>query len=288
MKSFWQRRALRVAALAAVLFALAGGIAYATIPDSGGVYTACELTSVGTIRLIDPSLGSKSLLGHCSALETQITWNKTGQTGPQGPAGAQGPAGPQGQPGTSPAVTQLAAGDAHCPSGGAAITDAGGNVAYVCNGSQGAPGKDGQPFSGTFTSPNGEYSLTVADDGIKLSDTNGSSVTFADGSLTGHLANDLQLKAGQSADVQSGLGMSLKAGTNLDLTSSAHTDLQATTASIDAATELSLAGGLVQLGNGGCLPAARVGDFVSGTSLPPGATFVGQIDPPGSTDVCIG
>ena len=37
------------------------GIAYATIPDANGVYTACRLNITGTIRLIDPSLGAGSL-----------------------------------------------------------------------------------------------------------------------------------------------------------------------------------------------------------------------------------
>ena len=32
------------------------GIAYATIPGAGAVYTACMLKNVGTVRLIDPSL----------------------------------------------------------------------------------------------------------------------------------------------------------------------------------------------------------------------------------------
>ncbi|MFY9577862.1 MAG: hypothetical protein WAQ33_00920 [Gaiellaceae bacterium] len=42
--------------------ALAGGVAYATIPDGNGLYTACKLNATGTIRLIDPSVGSSSLL----------------------------------------------------------------------------------------------------------------------------------------------------------------------------------------------------------------------------------
>jgi hypothetical protein len=73
--------------------ALAGGAAWATIPDAGGVYTACKLNLTGTIRLIDPSLPSSSFHSKCSSLETQITWNQKGQTGP---VGATGPAGPPG------------------------------------------------------------------------------------------------------------------------------------------------------------------------------------------------
>src|SRR5215469_6755160 len=94
--------ALVLGGLAVLL--VAGGIAYATIPDGGGVYTACRLNNVGTIRLIDPSGPSSSLLSHCTSLETQIQWNQQGQTG------AAGPAGPAGK---SPTVAQLTAGDSH-------------------------------------------------------------------------------------------------------------------------------------------------------------------------------
>ena len=67
--------------------------------------------------------------------------------------------------GASPTVAQLSSGDSHCPAGGAAITDAHGTTAYVCNGQN---GKDGQPFAGTFTSPNGQFSLSVADNGVQI------------------------------------------------------------------------------------------------------------------------
>ena len=76
--------------------ALAGGVAYATVPDSGGVYTACKLNVTGTIRLIDPSVGNASLLGHCTSLETQISWNQQGQRGQQGLKGDKGDPGPAG------------------------------------------------------------------------------------------------------------------------------------------------------------------------------------------------
>jgi hypothetical protein len=134
--------------LAAATLALAAGIAYAAIPDANSkVFTACMLKNVGTIRLIDPSLGTGTLLGKCSSLEQQVTWNQ------EGPAGK------------SPTVTQLATGDGNCPSGGAAITDAAGTTAYVCNGKD---GEDGADFDGSFTSPNGSSKLNVTDTGIEL------------------------------------------------------------------------------------------------------------------------
>jgi len=155
--------ALVLAGLVALL--VAGGIAYATIPDGGGVYTACRLNGVGTIRLIDPSGPSGSLLSRCTQLETQIQWNAKGQQGATGPAGA------------SPTVAQVGRGDSHCPSGGAAITDASGSTAYVCN------GQDGQSFDGTFTSPNGQFSLSVADNGVEIVGPNSSIGISSDGTL---------------------------------------------------------------------------------------------------------
>src|SRR5436190_7219801 len=90
----------KVVVLAGAVAALAAaGIAYATIPDANGIYTACKLNSTGTIRLIDPSLPSTSLLQHCTSLETQISWNQQGQTGAQGLAGVQGPKGDPGPAG---------------------------------------------------------------------------------------------------------------------------------------------------------------------------------------------
>jgi hypothetical protein len=87
--------------------ALIGGVAWATIPGDGGVYTACKLNTLGTIRLIDPSGASTSLLSHCTSLETQITWN---QRGPAGAAGAAGTAGAKGDPGPGVIVAQVAEG----------------------------------------------------------------------------------------------------------------------------------------------------------------------------------
>ena len=79
----------RVALAAIAIFVVAGGVAYAAIPDAGtGVYHACMLKSVGTIRIIDPERQRCS-----SSVEVEITFNK------QGPAGNPGPTGPPGQPG---------------------------------------------------------------------------------------------------------------------------------------------------------------------------------------------
>lgn len=108
----------------------------------------------------------------------QLTWNQRGQNG---------------QNGISPTVAQLNTGDSHCPAGGASITDAAGNVAYVCNGQNGA---DGTSFAGSFTSPSGQFSLDVADDGVNITGP-GSSISL---SPTG----DLSITAANATETISG------------------------------------------------------------------------------------
>jgi hypothetical protein len=99
------RRGLLVAGITIAALAAAAGVAYATIPDSGNVYTACMLKSIGSIRLIDTSLPPETLGGHCTRYETELTWNERGPAGADGPpgvpgdkgdTGAQGPQGPAG------------------------------------------------------------------------------------------------------------------------------------------------------------------------------------------------
>ena len=86
------KRFLLATSLVAAL-ALAAGIGYAAIPDSQGKIHACMLKATGTIRLIDTSLGAQSLRGHCTAVETEVTWSQQGPVGATGPQGQQGPAG---------------------------------------------------------------------------------------------------------------------------------------------------------------------------------------------------
>ena len=161
MEIHLQVRRRHLVVLAALAAAVIGGVAYAALPGAGGVLTACQLNSNGSLRLVDPSLSSGPL-SRCTPNETQVQWNAQGQPGAPGANGKDG---------TSPTVAQLAVGDSHCPAGGASITDAAGNVAYACSGAAGQPGrpgKDGAPFDGTFTSPNGQFRLTVADGGVTI------------------------------------------------------------------------------------------------------------------------
>ncbi len=85
----------RVAALIAVVVGVAaGGIAYASIPDAGGVIHGCYKKKVGTLRVVDPGAG-----GTCKASETSLDWSQTGPQGPPGADGAQGPPGADGAQG---------------------------------------------------------------------------------------------------------------------------------------------------------------------------------------------
>jgi hypothetical protein len=191
-----RRDLLSALAGAGVVLVLAGSVAWAAIPGEGGVYTACMLKNVGTVRLIDKSLPPGNVMSHCKpAFEVEITWNQKGQQG------LQGIQGPPGQDGVSPSVTQLAPGHTNCPAGGAAITDASGSTAYVCDGQAGT---DGQPFAGTFTSPNGEYSISVTDAGITIARGSTNSIVLS--------GADLDIRS-EDIDMESGLSTVLKAGT---------------------------------------------------------------------------
>lgn len=88
---------------------LLGSIAYAAIPNSGGIISGCVTTSEyngqHVLTLLDTAQATA-----CQAGQTLITWNQTGPAGPPGPkgdtgaAGATGPQGPQGTTGPQGAV----------------------------------------------------------------------------------------------------------------------------------------------------------------------------------------
>jgi hypothetical protein len=64
--------------IAAAALALAGGVAYAIIPDSQGVIHACYKTENGQLRVVDGD--------GCTPSETPLSWNQTGPPGPPGPS----------------------------------------------------------------------------------------------------------------------------------------------------------------------------------------------------------
>ena len=285
------RRAVLVVVLVLALLA-AAGVAYATIPDAGGVYTACKLNATGTIRLIDPSGPSSSLLSHCTTLESQITWNQKGQPGAPGADGS------------SPTVAQLPAGDTHCATGGgASITDAAGHVAYVCNGATGAdgqPGKDGAPFNGTFTSPNKEFTLTVADGGVSIVGPDSSISLPAAGGIVINASKESTTVGGDRTESVGGsdsldVGASRTEhlhGNETVMVSGNRTENVAVNDNVNVGTNrtehvggafdvtsvgsASIVGALVGLngGAGTCKPAARVGDPVDASVILAGSPTV--------------
>jgi len=70
------RRHLRfwlVLGAVAALAAAVGG--YAATRDAQGTFHACVLNSTGAVRLVDSSLDSQSLRSHCTAQESEVSWN---------------------------------------------------------------------------------------------------------------------------------------------------------------------------------------------------------------------
>ena len=251
-----RRDLIAAAAGALAATALAGGVAWAAIPAGDGTIQACYGKVGGVLRVIDAAKGQKCLPN----AEVAISWNQLGQQGPQGMQGPSGQPGSDGDDGASPTVLPLATGDTNCPAGGAAITDAGGSTAYVCSGQNGEDGAEGEPFSGTFTSPNGEYSISVTDAGVTLSRGPGLRLTLA----------------GDKVFIQ---------GNHLELKSALDFELTGQNGTIDANSILTLTGSTQVRVNGGstCAQAARVGDVVNVNTAPnPGSILTG------SSRVCMG
>ena len=84
----WPVQRLLLATIA--VFAVAGGIGYATTSGGGTVFNACMLNATGTIRIFDPTAPSGSLRSRpCSAtLESAISWNQQGVKGADGASSA--------------------------------------------------------------------------------------------------------------------------------------------------------------------------------------------------------
>ena len=80
--------------VAAGVLALAGGVAYATIPDANGVVHGCYNTVNGNLRVIDAAAGQT-----CKNSEAALNWNLVGPAGIPGAPGAPGAPGTPGTPG---------------------------------------------------------------------------------------------------------------------------------------------------------------------------------------------
>ena len=95
---------LGLTALVAAIAAVVVGVAYATIPDSGGVIHSCYNASAnpsGALRVIDTTTGAI-----CSKNEKALNFNQTGPQGPQGVKGVDGTNGTNGTNGAPGAAGQ--------------------------------------------------------------------------------------------------------------------------------------------------------------------------------------
>jgi hypothetical protein len=166
-----RKRSVSSAVGALVAAAVAGSVAYATIPGPDNVYSACMLKGIGTIRLIDKSLPSTNLMSRCTDKETEVSWNRAGQAGPPGPQGVKGEPGAPGTNGTNgtdgkdgvSVTTASEPAGASCAGGGVQLTAANG-VSYVCNGErgpQGDRGPQGEPGAQGAQGPPGPAGQSV-------------------------------------------------------------------------------------------------------------------------------
>ncbi|HVM56445.1 MAG TPA: hypothetical protein VMT74_03200 [Gaiellaceae bacterium] len=164
MRGRWSRvaarRTVRVAVLSTVLLAVAGGIAYATIPDSNNVYNACLLKATGTIRLIDTSLPSHDFRSHCTMFEQPISWNEQGVPGPQGLKGDTGPQGLKGDTGDPGPKGDTGAQGPQGPAGPMGPSGLGVGQKLIAGGTYGAPDATGNVA--TYSSSGG-FTITTTD-----------------------------------------------------------------------------------------------------------------------------
>jgi hypothetical protein len=272
------------AALATAVFA--GRAAHATT----STINACFKPSNGTLYLLGEGTGRSE----CQPGDIPINWNTEGVNGQDGvsvtseslaPGGADcpnggskftavsgvtyacnGSNGEQGQDGDDGAsVTNqaLAPGDdAACPNGGTKFTSANG-VSYACNGSN---GQDGQDFSGTLTSPNGDYKLVLNDSAVRLEGPLASvQITDAGVKVEGP-RGALQLLTNTSS-LTSQAALALNAGTGLTITSGSGLTMSSAAAlNMNAANALTLhAQGLLSADSGSVTTIGGTRTVVNGT-----------------------
>jgi hypothetical protein len=205
--------------------------AAALVAAAGGIAYASIPDADGTYHAcMLKSVGTIRIIDperqRCSThLEVEITFAKEGPQGEPGPAGPPGPPGPPG--------------------------------------ADGADGEDGEDFAGTFTSPNGVYSLAVTDAGIVLSGA-GSRIELDATGIDVRSAGPLELRGGTTVDVEAAGDATIRAGANVGLR-----------------------GAFVRLNSiAGCTGAARVGDFVNGSATAAGAVTAFIVT--GAPTVCVG
>jgi hypothetical protein len=139
--------------------ALAGGVAYATIPAADGAINGCYRTSLddqkGQLRIVDDPAS-------CRSNELAIQWSQEGPQGIQGIRGIQGIQGIQGETGAT---------GAQGPRGDKG--DTGDTGAPGTNGTDGIDGEDGQPGTDGTNGTNGTDGVDGQDGQPGANGTNG-------------------------------------------------------------------------------------------------------------------
>ena len=127
--------------------ALAGGVAWATIPADSTVYTACKLKATGTIRLIDPVRPEHLAPQPLHEPRDADHLEPEGQKGDPGPAGARGADGVDGKDGLPGANGVAGVKGETGPAGAAGAAGA--------KGERGEKGEAGEPGTPGATGPQG-------------------------------------------------------------------------------------------------------------------------------------
>jgi hypothetical protein len=280
------------AALTAAVFV--GRAAHATT----GEIDACFKPSNGTLYL----LGGGSGRSECQPGDIPISWNSSGLNGQDGVSvtsdalapgddaacptggskftaangvtyacnGANGQDGQDGQDGIGVTNQALAPGDdPACPNGGTRFIAASG-VSYACNGTNGLDGQDGQDFSGTFTSPNGQYKLVVNDTTARLEGPFGRVQINGSGIEVDGVQSALKLLTGSSTlSSQGALGLS--AATTLALSGQSALTLQSQGLFSASGTVTTIGGSQILLNGSGCgvLRQTDVNPFIGPGGGPP-------------------
>ncbi|MFL5910322.1 MAG: hypothetical protein ACJ768_07120 [Gaiellaceae bacterium] len=98
-RGFMARRALRLAAAAIVVAALAAGGAFAASALTSGSATTSSAVIQGCVNKTNGDTRIVSDTGQCRTSERAISWNAVGPQGPKGDKGDTGQQGPKGDPG---------------------------------------------------------------------------------------------------------------------------------------------------------------------------------------------
>lgn len=281
----------RVALAAIAIFAVAGGVAYAAIPDAGtGVYHACMLKNVGTIRIIDPERQ------RCSAsLEIEITFNKQGPTGNPGPTGPPGPPGQSGRDGMDGKDGAPFSGTFTSPNGeyslsvtdaGIVLAGAGSTINLTSAGVAVQSSRDLTLQSGFALVAQAGTGVSIAGNGVAI-DSDRNLTLQSDAALAAQAGtgvsiagNGVAIESTGGLALQTALGLLAQIGTTMSVDAGA-------SATFQAGSAFSITGSTVRLNPGSsCRSSARVGDAIVGTAAPT-AAVTGAITS-GSTTVCAG